>query len=467
MWCSDCNRYLQPPKYWVECDLESRELLTICLKRIRGLSKVRLVDASFIWTEPHSRRLKVKLTIQKEVFNGTILQQSFVVDFVVITNMCEACRKLQTVHHWVASVQVRQKVDHKRTFLFLEQLILKHNVHKNAINIKDEPDGLDFFFNHKSHALKFIEFLKSVAPVTSKSSDQLISADLKSNTYNYKYSFAAEIAPICREDLVCLPKNLSTSFGGIGPLVLCVKVNSSLHFLDPTTLETAELMGQLFWKQPFSSMAVAKQLVEFTVIDVEPLNVFRGKFQLAEAQVVRSEDLGKTNGAVIYVKTHLGKFLKPGDVVLGYDLIHGNFNDYNWDSLKASARQDVILVRKHFARQEQRKRKWQLRALQKEESEITKKGDEIKKQKDLNRFMEELEEDPELRAQINLYKSSDYNANDDDNDMRDEGEEDEDGTPRVDVDELLDLDAMNIDGEDDEDGEDEDDEDYDDEDEDM
>lgn len=32
-----------------------------------------MVDAAFIWTEPHSRRLKVKITIQKEVLNGTLL----------------------------------------------------------------------------------------------------------------------------------------------------------------------------------------------------------------------------------------------------------------------------------------------------------------------------------------------------------------------------------------------------------
>ena len=29
--------------------------------------QVRLIDAGFIWTEPHSKRIKVKLTIQKEV----------------------------------------------------------------------------------------------------------------------------------------------------------------------------------------------------------------------------------------------------------------------------------------------------------------------------------------------------------------------------------------------------------------
>ena len=31
------------------------------------MNKVRLVHAEFIWTEPHSKRLKLKLTIQKEV----------------------------------------------------------------------------------------------------------------------------------------------------------------------------------------------------------------------------------------------------------------------------------------------------------------------------------------------------------------------------------------------------------------
>jgi NMD protein affecting ribosome stability and mRNA decay len=31
---------------------------------------VRLIDAGFIWTEPHSKRIKLKLTIQKEVRNS-------------------------------------------------------------------------------------------------------------------------------------------------------------------------------------------------------------------------------------------------------------------------------------------------------------------------------------------------------------------------------------------------------------
>ena len=50
------------------------------MKKVKGLNKVKLVDAGFLWTEPHSRRLKVKVTIQKEVLNGAILQQTFVVE---------------------------------------------------------------------------------------------------------------------------------------------------------------------------------------------------------------------------------------------------------------------------------------------------------------------------------------------------------------------------------------------------
>ena len=86
-WCRGCGRYQRPP--YVHVELESREMLALCLQKIKGLNKeVKLVDASFIWTEPHSKRIKVKLTIQKEVFHGAILQQMFVVEFVIQNQQC-------------------------------------------------------------------------------------------------------------------------------------------------------------------------------------------------------------------------------------------------------------------------------------------------------------------------------------------------------------------------------------------
>ncbi|KAH0512201.1 60S ribosomal export protein NMD3 [Microtus ochrogaster] len=74
-----------------------------------SLFLVRLVDACFVWTEPHSKRLKVKLTIQKEVMNGAILQQVFVVDYVVQSQMCGDCHRVEAKDFWKAVIQVRQK----------------------------------------------------------------------------------------------------------------------------------------------------------------------------------------------------------------------------------------------------------------------------------------------------------------------------------------------------------------------
>ncbi len=69
---------------------------------------MKLVDAGFIWTEPHSRRLRVKLTVQGEVFNGAILQQALVVEYVVEPHMCLDCTRAanSSSNAWTACVQV-------------------------------------------------------------------------------------------------------------------------------------------------------------------------------------------------------------------------------------------------------------------------------------------------------------------------------------------------------------------------
>lgn len=157
--CRDCERWLQPPNSWVVAAPESKELLAICLRRLRGLNKVRIIDASFIWTEPHSRRVKVKITIQQEAFQGTIIQQTFEVEYVVANQQCPDCQKSFTHHAFRATVQVRQKVPHKRTFLYLEQLILKNGAHKDTTNIKENKYGLDFFFSKRNEAEAMVDFV--------------------------------------------------------------------------------------------------------------------------------------------------------------------------------------------------------------------------------------------------------------------------------------------------------------------
>ena len=227
LYCNQCARYLQPPRHWIRADLESKELLTFCIKRVKGLGKVKLTDAGFIWTEPHSKRLKIKLTVQKEVLNGAILQQTFVVEFVVEWHMCDACsRAAANADQWTACVQVRQKVEHKRTFLFLEQLILKHGMEANTIGIKSQPDGLDFYYGSRSHGLKLLDFLQQVVPVRARHDKQLVSHDANNNTYNYQYTFMVEIVPVCKEDIVCLPYKVSLGLGGVGPIMLVTRGRS-------------------------------------------------------------------------------------------------------------------------------------------------------------------------------------------------------------------------------------------------
>ena len=42
-------------------------------------------------------------------------------------------------------MQVRQHVEHKKTFMFLEQLILKHHANQQCVNIKDIHEVLIIF----------------------------------------------------------------------------------------------------------------------------------------------------------------------------------------------------------------------------------------------------------------------------------------------------------------------------------
>ena len=150
--CSQCDRFFRNPG-WVKARLESAELMALCLRKLCGLKHVRLVDASWVWTEHHSRRLRIKLTVACDLVGAsgsaymTCLQQSIVVEYVVKTRNCDACNKLATHDTWGAKVQVRQKADHPRTLLALEQHMLKHSKSRAALlEVKREGGGLDFFF---------------------------------------------------------------------------------------------------------------------------------------------------------------------------------------------------------------------------------------------------------------------------------------------------------------------------------
>lgn len=52
------------------------------------------------------------------------------------------------------------------------------------------------------------------------------------------------------------------------PLCLCYKVSNLLCFINPFTLQRAEINVEKFNNAPFRAIMSSKQLVEYTVLDV-------------------------------------------------------------------------------------------------------------------------------------------------------------------------------------------------------
>lgn len=415
--CPECDSYLQPPRTWIKAQLESKELLTFCLNRLKrnlASNKVRLIHAEFIWTEPHSKRIKVKVIVQKEVLNGAILEQSYPIEYVQEEHMCESCSRIQAnPDQWVAAVQLRQHVTHRRTFFYLEQLILKHGAAASAIRIKQLDQGIDFFFSNRSHGVKFVEFLGKVAPIRSRHDKQLVSHDPKSNNYNYKYTFSVEISPICREDLICLPPKVAVSLGNLGPLVICTKVTNSIALLDPFTLRHCFLDADQYWRASFKSLLTSRQLVEYIVLDVEAVSsqdIGGTRYVLADAQVARVSDFGK-NDTIFSIRTHLGHLLNPGDHALGYDLYAANNNDIELDKYRGLVLPEAILVKKSYEEKRLKKRAkprtWKLKSLDMEVDDRS-RVDQEKTNSEYERFLQDLEENPDLRFNISLYRNKEY-----------------------------------------------------------
>ncbi|TRY72523.1 hypothetical protein TCAL_10508 [Tigriopus californicus] len=402
--CKFCERYLNPPNQWVVAGLESRELMALCLKKIKNLAKVRLVDASFIWTEPHSKRLK------GEIDGGTILQQTFVVEYVIHFQMCDDCRRVEAKDTWNSSVQLRQKSDQKKTLYYLEQLLMKYDATRDCSGIKASPDGLDFFFSSESSARKLTEFLTSMIPIRSQSAKKLISHDAKSNIYNYKYTTCVEVVPICKDNIVCLPPALAHSLGGIGQICVVYKVSHLLHLIDPNTGQFAEMNAASYFKNPFLSLIRPRNLVEYTVINVEIIREherrkFSGQGQvskkhiLADVWVTKSSELGM-NDDTVHCRSHLGHLLQVGDAVMGFDLKNSNVNDKYLEKIHADRLPDVVLVKKVFGDKSlrNRKRKWRLKHMEGLHQDTASQNEEY------CTFLEDLEEDPDLRRNVNVYK---------------------------------------------------------------
>lgn len=339
---------------------------------------------------------------------------------------------------------------HRRTFLYLEQLvrrapslhfqvqilpdgqtpnrqallsgeqILTNKAQKDAVNIQEVKEGIDFYFSTKQNGAKFAAFCASVVPIQTKESGRVIGISHHVGTSTT--SFAVTIAPICRHDLVYLPKKMSKSMGGFGPLVLCVRVASALSLLCLSTLEVKELSAAAFFKHPVMPLQSEARLEEFTVLDVEPISRGGGgsggggkaaagkKGTKAMIEVALSADFG-VNDNTHHVCSHLGGILQPGDLVMGYDLGHANISTDEDDLTEEQLANlpTAVLVKKKYKvgkHRRSRQRQWKLRALKIAEPDAapTKAG-EKRAAEEREQFYQELEEEPEVRGQVVMYST--------------------------------------------------------------
>ena len=67
------------------------------------------------------------MTIQGEVMAGTILQQSFVVEYIVNHQMCDDCRRVEAKDTWNASVSFT--IEYSQCFLsWFFEITQTHNL---------------------------------------------------------------------------------------------------------------------------------------------------------------------------------------------------------------------------------------------------------------------------------------------------------------------------------------------------
>ncbi|XP_044974197.1 60S ribosomal export protein NMD3-like [Hordeum vulgare subsp. vulgare] len=353
--CPSCSSYLEPPRRWTRAAPESAELLQLLLRRVqRPLQRlgVSLSAAEFVFTEPHSKRLMLRLRLRREVLPGcgVALERDHAVEFTVHDRLCDSCSRARAdpeQDQWCAVVQLRQRAAHRRTLLHLEHRLAALGAAGSATRVDvTGAGGIDFFFASRSQAASLVALIASLAPArVADAARQLVSHDTKSNTYRHRHAFSVELCPVCRDDLVFHPGEASRALGGLGPLVLCVRVTDTLALLDASTHRIVNLGMKEYDRHRLEPVLTSRQLVEYVVLDVDTspaTTAARFGYRTAYAQVVRASELGRSD-AMVTVRTHLGHILGPGDRALGYDLRGANTLGVDSHCLP-----DAVLVKKMY-----------------------------------------------------------------------------------------------------------------------
>ena len=184
--------------------------------------------------------------------------------------------------------------------------------------------------------------------------------------------------------------------------------------------------------------------------------------------MARVSDFG-VNDNIMSARTHLGHHLQAGDTAMGYDLASLQIVDPELEKYRRGlALPDVLLVKKSYQEKRRRRRakgvnrQWKLQRLDVAEDDlgghkaVAREAERAAMDEEL--FMQELEEDEETRAQVQIFRDDAVGRGGDGADATD----DDDDVPEVPIESLLDglslargaarhRDEQHDDGEDDED----------------
>lgn len=163
---------------------------------------------------------------------------------------------------------------------------------------------------------------------------------------------------------------------------MCMTPYSALPLSISITV--AEVNATVYYRQQFDAICNPKNLTEYIVMDIEVIlskdrHFFPGQGKVSQKHVVsdiwltKASELG-INDNTIHTKTHLGHLLKPGDSVLGYNLEDANINDIHYDKLNKDRVPDVVLVKKCYGDNTERRtdRIWKLKHLDEEATALDK-----------------------------------------------------------------------------------------------
>jgi nonsense-mediated mRNA decay protein 3 len=399
--CRQCRKYDQTGdgKRFVHLEPEGPEMMAVLLKHIPALGKndhhvrragvggLKIVDSSFVWTEPNSMRMRVLLTLRAEV-NDVSIQQRVKVEFVVQWKQCPDCTKESRQRTWQAIVQLRQKRDDstRRGLLILELAIARNAlIRKDILSVQTKRNGFDFYFPTVDKARHFAQYLARAAPMRARTTQALISEDSKNNTANVRTTIVCDMVPLCRDDLIVVQRRAKGVGNLSGRLCLVLKMSSAVHLVDASPARDsdmnsicADLHAEGYWKggedKTYRAFLSSKRLIRFVVLDVERCRdddrgrhrdddgnedehkrgqIYQGlksgvsKYALADVEVARESDFG-VNDETFQCVTHLGYLLQVGDIVMGYDVTstvlpsEAEENAFN----STFVMPDVVLVRK-------------------------------------------------------------------------------------------------------------------------